>query len=99
MIWVQLVYGLLKGGMHFLIAPGLTISFGVSRIVNFARGLLMPPKSPLDEQPAPYTIRRRADRVIVVGRGRSLWQGAVECLGQKPEIARKYLMVQRAGRA
>ncbi|MCZ8269455.1 MAG: branched-chain amino acid ABC transporter permease [Beijerinckiaceae bacterium] len=40
MIWVQLVNGLMEGMMLFLIASGLTLIFGVSRIVNFAHGSL-----------------------------------------------------------
>lgn len=40
MVWVQLVNGLMEGMMLFLIASGLTLIFGVSRIVNFAHGSL-----------------------------------------------------------
>lgn len=40
MIWVQLVNGLMEGMMLFLIASGLTLIFGVSRIINFAHGSL-----------------------------------------------------------
>lgn len=40
MFWVQLVNGLMEGMMLFLIASGLTLIFGVSRIVNFAHGSL-----------------------------------------------------------
>lgn len=40
MVWVQLVIGLMEGMMLFLIASGLTLIFGVSRIVNFAHGSL-----------------------------------------------------------
>ena len=40
MIWVQLVNGLMEGMMLFLIASGLTLIFGVLRIVNFAHGSL-----------------------------------------------------------
>ena len=38
MILVQLANGLMEGMMLFLIASGLTLIFGVSRIVNFAHG-------------------------------------------------------------
>lgn len=40
MIWVQLVNGLMEGMMLFLIASGLTLIFGVPRIINFAHGSL-----------------------------------------------------------
>lgn len=40
------------------------------------------------------TIRRCADRVIVVDRGSTVWEGTVDSFYQNPEIARKYLMVQ-----
>ncbi|WP_051631006.1 branched-chain amino acid ABC transporter permease [Afifella pfennigii] len=40
MILVQLVNGLMEGMMLFLIASGLTLIFGVSRIINFAHGSL-----------------------------------------------------------
>lgn len=38
MIAVQILNGLLEGMMLFLLASGLTLIFGVSRIVNFAHG-------------------------------------------------------------
>ena len=38
MIAVQIVNGLMEGMMLFLIASGLTLIFGVTRIVNFAHG-------------------------------------------------------------
>jgi len=40
MIWVQLINGQMEGMMLFFIAAGLTLIFGVSRIVNFAHGSL-----------------------------------------------------------
>ena len=40
MIAAQLLNGLMEGMMLFLIASGLTLIFGVSRIVNFAHGSL-----------------------------------------------------------
>jgi branched-subunit amino acid ABC-type transport system permease component len=40
MIWVQLINGLMEGMMLFLIASGLTLIFGVSRVINFAHGSL-----------------------------------------------------------
>jgi branched-subunit amino acid ABC-type transport system permease component len=40
MILVQLVNGLMEGMTLFLIASGLTLIFGVSRIINFAHGSL-----------------------------------------------------------
>ena len=40
MLVVQLVNGLTEGVMLFLIASGLTLVFGVSRIINFAHGSL-----------------------------------------------------------
>lgn len=38
MITVQVVNGLMEGMMLFLVASGLTLIFGVTRIVNFAHG-------------------------------------------------------------
>jgi branched-subunit amino acid ABC-type transport system permease component len=38
MLAVQLVNGLMEGMMLFLIASGLTLIFGITRIVNFAHG-------------------------------------------------------------
>ena len=38
MIAVQIVNGLMEGMMLFLIASGLTLIFGITRIVNFAHG-------------------------------------------------------------
>jgi len=38
MVIVQLVNGIMEGMMLFLIASGLTLIFGVSRIINFAHG-------------------------------------------------------------
>lgn len=38
MIFVQVLQGLMEGVFLFLIASGLTLIFGVSRIVNFAHG-------------------------------------------------------------
>lgn len=38
MIFVQILQGLMEGVLLFLIASGLTLIFGVSRIVNFAHG-------------------------------------------------------------
>lgn len=40
------------------------------------------------------TIRRCADRVYVIDRGRTVWNGTVDAFYADPEIARKYLMVQ-----
>jgi branched-chain amino acid transport system ATP-binding protein len=40
------------------------------------------------------TIRRCADRVYVIDRGRTAWSGTVSGFYEDPEIARKYLMVQ-----
>ncbi len=40
MLVVQIVNGLMEGMMLFLIASGLTLIFGVSRIINFAHGSL-----------------------------------------------------------
>ncbi|MBV1894934.1 MAG: branched-chain amino acid ABC transporter permease [Rhodobacteraceae bacterium] len=40
MFAVQLINGLMEGMMLFLIASGLTLVFGVSRIINFAHGSL-----------------------------------------------------------
>lgn len=40
------------------------------------------------------TIRRCADRVYVVDRGRTVWNGTVDAFYENPEITRKYLMVQ-----
>lgn len=38
MLLVQIVNGLIEGVMLFMVASGLTLIFGVSRIVNFAHG-------------------------------------------------------------
>ncbi|MCH8887814.1 MAG: branched-chain amino acid ABC transporter permease, partial [SAR324 cluster bacterium] len=38
MIFVQVLQGLMEGVLLFLIASGLTLIFGVSKIVNFAHG-------------------------------------------------------------
>ncbi len=40
MLAIQLLNGLMEGMMLFLIASGLTLIFGISRIVNFAHGSL-----------------------------------------------------------
>ncbi|ADZ72230.1 ABC transporter ATP-binding protein [Polymorphum gilvum] len=40
------------------------------------------------------TIRRCADRLYVVDRGRTVWDGTVDAFYDHPDIARKYLMVQ-----
>ena len=40
------------------------------------------------------TIRRCADRVYVIDRGGTVWNGTVDAFYEAPEIARKYLMVQ-----
>lgn len=40
MVAVQIVNGLMEGMMLFLIASGLTLIFGITRIVNFAHGSL-----------------------------------------------------------
>lgn len=40
MVLIQLVNGLMEGMTLFLIASGLTLIFGVSRIINFAHGSL-----------------------------------------------------------
>lgn len=40
------------------------------------------------------TIRRCADSVHVVDRGRTVWSGTVDGFYEDPEITRKYLMVQ-----
>lgn len=40
------------------------------------------------------TIRRCADRVYVIDRGATVWNGTVEGFYADPEITRKYLMVQ-----
>ncbi|RID92473.1 hypothetical protein D2N39_07460 [Gemmobacter lutimaris] len=40
MFWIQLVNGLMEGMTLFLIASGLTLIFGVTRIINFAHGSL-----------------------------------------------------------
>ena len=37
MLLVQVLQGVMEGVFLFLIASGLTLIFGVSRIVNFAR--------------------------------------------------------------
>lgn len=41
-----------------------------------------------------HTIRRCADRVYVVDRGLTVWNGSVDAFYADPEITRKYLMVQ-----
>lgn len=41
-----------------------------------------------------HTIRRCADRVYVVDRGATVWNGTVDGFYADPEITRKYLMVQ-----
>lgn len=41
-----------------------------------------------------HTIRRCADRVYVVDRGVTVWNGTVEKFYDSPEITQKYLMVQ-----
>ena len=41
-----------------------------------------------------HTIRRCADRVYVVDRGVTVWNGTVEEFYDTPEITQKYLMVQ-----
>ncbi|MBT0779302.1 ABC transporter ATP-binding protein [Paracoccus sp. APAP_BH8] len=40
------------------------------------------------------TIRRCADRVYVIDRGMTVWNGSVDGFYADPEITRKYLMVQ-----
>ena len=40
MLLIQLVSGLMEGMTVFLIASGLTLIFGVTRIINFAHGSL-----------------------------------------------------------
>lgn len=40
------------------------------------------------------TIRRCADRVYVIDRGTTVWNGTVDGFYADPEVARKYLMVQ-----
>lgn len=40
------------------------------------------------------TIRRCADRVYVIDRGSTVWNGSVDGFYADPEITRKYLMVQ-----
>ena len=40
MVMIQFVNGLMEGMTLFLIASGLTLIFGVSRIINFAHGSL-----------------------------------------------------------
>lgn len=40
------------------------------------------------------TIRRCADRVYVIDRGMTVWDGSVDGFYADPEITRKYLMVQ-----
>lgn len=41
-----------------------------------------------------HTIRRCADRVYVVDRGATVWNGTVDGFYANPEITQKYLMVQ-----
>lgn len=41
-----------------------------------------------------HTIRECADRVYVIDRGMTVWNGSVTQFFDTPEIARKYLMVQ-----
>jgi branched-chain amino acid transport system ATP-binding protein len=41
-----------------------------------------------------HTIRRCADRVYVIDRGATVWNGTVDGFYADPEVARKYLMVQ-----
>lgn len=41
-----------------------------------------------------HTIRRCADRVFVVDRGETVWNGTVDGFYADPEITQKYLMVQ-----
>lgn len=50
--------------------------------------------SMLISEQALNTIRRCADRVHVVDRGMTVWNGTVAGFYEDPEIARKYLMVQ-----
>src|SRR5262249_3759914 len=40
-LWQAAVSGLLMGGVYALVALGLTLIFGVMRIINFAHGSLM----------------------------------------------------------
>ena len=54
MILVQVVNGLTEGVMLFLIASGLTLIFGVSRIINFAHGSLYMIGAFLTFQMAPW---------------------------------------------
>ncbi|WP_026380628.1 ABC transporter ATP-binding protein [Afifella pfennigii] len=48
----------------------------------------------LVSEQALHTIRRCADRVYVVDRGQTVWDGTVEEFYAHPEITEKYLMVQ-----
>lgn len=41
LLWQACVSGLLIGGVYALVALGLTLVFGVLRIINFAHGALM----------------------------------------------------------
>ncbi len=50
--------------------------------------------SMLISEQALHTIRRCADRVYVVDRGVTVWNGTVEEFYDTPEITQKYLMVQ-----
>ena len=41
LLWQATVSGVLIGGVYALVALGLTLMFGVLRIINFAHGTLM----------------------------------------------------------
>lgn len=56
MIAVQIVNGLMEGMMLFLIASGLTLIFGITRIVNFAHGSFYMLGAFLTYQVSPYLL-------------------------------------------
>ncbi|MDE1544054.1 branched-chain amino acid ABC transporter permease [Dechloromonas agitata] len=56
MLLVQIVNGLMEGVMLFMVASGLTLIFGVSRIVNFAHGSFFMLGAFLTYQFAPHVL-------------------------------------------
>ncbi|PKO28751.1 MAG: hypothetical protein CVU32_00680 [Betaproteobacteria bacterium HGW-Betaproteobacteria-5] len=56
MLFVQIVNGLMEGVMLFMVASGLTLIFGVSRIVNFAHGSFFMLGAFLTYQFAPHIL-------------------------------------------
>ena len=93
-VLITLLTGLAGASSLFLVASGLTVIFGVTRVVNFAHGSLYmlgayfgwTILTHLPRDPAPFTLGVAATAVALAGLGAMLEMGLLRRIYRSPEL-------------